>query len=664
MSMRVRTTPLRAAVIALFAALLCWSLPGVEGASPNGAATGATGPVVTGLVVSPLVPPGAVRPGVTSIGRVRGLSTTLAGGTRASRGLRLLNFTDHAVEVAISVERGPHNAARGGGRWKTLAPSPRPLSQMVADPDAGRVYAISFGTREFYRYVPEADRWDRMADAPFSGSEYGSAALLDGKIYLTGLSTVLGVYEIATDLWSTISNPATWNQGNTSTVASDGEQYLYLLGEARFVRFEPVSQTTQVLTPPDHCCTAGGGFAYNAGRVFAHTVNGTRWIMTYDIAADTWRRQAMPDNGTRQGAAIDPVEGAYYTASSGLDGTLTRYDIGANAWSVSAVTATPISTGSPFNHNGGLAWLPSPVPTLFVAEGGTGNGFARRIRPYTVSVSADSAVVPAGGAVEVGVQLDAEHHEAGSWPSTIRIVPTDESLPEIDVPADLEVTGRPSIAMERWTVRSAASSETYSSDGAVTEHVLPTPTPPAAGVKGTLEVVGNGDFGHPTEVADVSVDGEYLGTLVGEADCVENKAVFELPPARLAAIVADGEVHVTVDNSAAVNVGCVDNLHWITLRYHGSGEHLDFGAVENGQLRTLALRLVNKGNDTLRVTSVQSGSSRFSVYSQPSVVPPGSFGEVLVGFWPSPGAHVGTITVQSDDPQRGTVLVTVEGTGI
>jgi len=91
---------------------------------------------------------------------------------------------------------------------------------------------------------------------------------------------------------------------------------------------------------------------------------------------------------------------------------------------------------------------------------------------------------------------------------------------------------------------------------------------------------------------------------------------------------------------------------------------LDFGVVEVGAAVAETLLVVNEGTDLLTVSGVSTDHGDFSVDPTSFALPPAESQAVTVEFTPSTeGLIAGTLTILSDDPDEGSLLVALEGTG-
>lgn len=94
---------------------------------------------------------------------------------------------------------------------------------------------------------------------------------------------------------------------------------------------------------------------------------------------------------------------------------------------------------------------------------------------------------------------------------------------------------------------------------------------------------------------------------------------------------------------------------------------IDYGDVNNGQTKDLALTLRNLGTDPLIVNSISINNSRFSLVfaSFPLTVGPSGITILQVRFAPvTAGAQIGTLTISSNDAANPTVNIALRGNGV
>ena len=317
------------------------------------------------------------------------------------------------------------------GRLEALPPSPSPLTCVVESPSAAVLYGQENGGTRFYRYDPVQDVWQTLAPSPMASGNNGGAALLQGRIYTVYIeSSLMGIYDIAADRWSTRPSPA---GAGTGIVASDGVRFLYLMAGSQLVRFEPATGVTLPLREAPFVFGAWGGLRYLAGRLYGHQGGGGIRFGRYDIGLNTWTVLPSLPSGAVLGSAIDPIGREYYAYGSYARNNLYAYDIDRNAWSATTIPFFSVS-------DGGMGWLPRPVPGIYFTQGDLGTGMARNLTtPPPLALSGGEATIPPGASLELGVTFDSSSFQEGAPPLDITIASNDPDRPLVRVPTSLEV---------------------------------------------------------------------------------------------------------------------------------------------------------------------------------------------------------------------------------
>ncbi len=542
------------------------------------------------------------------------------------------------------------------GDFEALSDSPVPLTCIAGDPSNGILYGQADRGTAFYRYLAWLDRWEQLSDAPVTALNNGGAALLNGKIYTTYAyssgSSVMGIYEIASDSWATIPHPLAAGTGN---IASDGVRYLYLVVDRSLVRFDPTTTTTTLLASPPFDFEPWGGLRHLDGILYGHQGNGLTWFASYDIAQDRWSLLPPLPGGAYLGAAIDPGRRSYI--AYGTVWNLYQYSIDQGSWTVATIPFFSVD-------DGGLALLPSPVAGIYFIEGEGGTGLARLITvPSILTLNPSSGSVPPGGSVNVDVTFNAGGLFGGTYASEIAISSNDPATPQVRISAALTVIDAPDLEIGGPTV-SLDSMKDYYSYGALTSHSLAITAPPTG--DGSLRVIADGDYGDYGEFAIITAEGLAIGT-VGESgvDCSPAVGAFGLSASDLSLLAADGVVHVEIENTASVDAGCPLNRHTVELRYLLAADALDFGTVYLGAGRDLSLVIRNAGTDTLEITSIASTLPEYVPSLSALTLPPSSSETLVVSFSPSSAASFfGTLTIVSNDPDTPSVSLGLSGTGL
>ncbi len=618
------------------------------------------------------------------------LVETLATGTERPATVRLVN--NSAIDFPFRVEPvdWPETASAGatvaretvaaGGTApqpgssgpptsiEVLASSPLPLSCLVADQKAGFIYGHSVFGPEFYRYSVATRTWKSLASTPTKDLDNGqcesNAVLLDGRIYMQNVGGGgFIVYDIATDAWSLLPGE---RLGTYYQIATDGDHTFFLTASD----LRTYDLRTGVLTtlPPQNFPQEFGLVQYFEGSLYRQPATQDTFFERYDLAKGRWQMLDPTSGGVFQSATIDPLRREFVTLGYALPGNyppvvVNRYSLDHETWSTQSLGTFSV------NPDGGIAWLAGPRPAIYFSQGGIGRGFARvaDVPPGTL-VTMPTGVVPAGGFLDLPVQLSAAGHDAGTYESILRISGTTAGTPTVALPIRMTVTGEPDVEIqgEHVVVDSVVN---YQVAGALTTHSLVPPTSPTGA--GELELIATGDYGNFGDVtkprtAAVTVEGTLFGTT--DTTVVRCYAPvtrrFPLSAGALATLTADGRIDAQVQNHPNVTSECTLNQHLLRLRYDNPADHLDFGPVIAGTTATRGVRLVNRGTAPLVITSLLADGPEFDATATSMVVPPGTEVTVRTAFQPlAPGAGAATLTIATNDPDTPTIQVALAGVG-
>ena len=284
-----------------------------------------------------------------------------------------------APNVVALAEAAPNS-------WQARAPMPTGRYGLVAASVNGIVYAIGGwfnGTlRTVEAYHPTTNTlvaWRTMAKLPAARTWPSGAAVISGKIYVTGGQNAndvptksLFVYNPATDHWATKADmPVASARGAAGTIT--GKLYVYTAaynGKSSFLyRYDPSTNTWSKRANPPHAnqLPAAGvidGKLYLAGGVYAGAVVAT--LDVYDATTNTWTtRKAMP---TPRGYAAGRVlDGKLYVVGGGSGGNplgrVEAYDPVTNTWATKANMPTARWNLAAASANGILYALGGLSPT-------------------------------------------------------------------------------------------------------------------------------------------------------------------------------------------------------------------------------------------------------------------------------------------------------------
>ena len=299
--------------------------------------------------------------------------------------------------------------------FQALAPSSVELTAFTADPGTGLMYAQKDGGTNYFRYDPRTNAWTELAPAPISSGNNGGAAFLGGKIYTvyTGNATEIGVFDIASNSWSTIDNPLA--EGTANIVAGSGR--LYLVVEREFLAYDPVTEiATPLADAPEFIpadCGEGfekwGGLQVVGGKIYGHQGDGCTGFAVYDIAGNHWQELPLaPETlaegetdpeGPLLGSAFDPVTNTYITYGPYGGKTLYRFDIEAGSWSTGTL---------PFNvDDGGMAYVALPgFEGVYMIQGEEGTEFTRYTERNQTDLSPSmTARIGKGGQITYSIHV-------------------------------------------------------------------------------------------------------------------------------------------------------------------------------------------------------------------------------------------------------------------
>lgn len=368
---------------------------------------------------------------------------TLNAGTTQHVSLTISNTGSSDLNYNIGGFVGHSGAGVNVGTITNKASSPASLTSVTADPNTGYIYAQADSGNNFYRYDPDQDTWSQLSSSPLHSGNNGGAAYLDGKIYTvyTSNSSQMGVYDVASDSWSTMTNGLGAGTGN---IATDG-RYLYLVVYNTFRRYDPVLDTWATLTSPTIYFEPWGALAYLDGTFYGHTGNGYTDFASYDVATDSWTTLPSLPDGAVLGGAIDPVAQVYYAYGNYGGSSLFAYHIITDTWTQPA--------NLPFTlYDGGMARIGrQDVSGIYIVQGEDGPGL---VRLETLPDGVDwlmaqpvTGTVAAGSAVPVTLTLDATDLISGTYLADLSINSNDPATPEVTLPVTMHVIGEAAVVI-------------------------------------------------------------------------------------------------------------------------------------------------------------------------------------------------------------------------
>lgn len=242
----------------------------------------------------------------------------------------------------------------GISQWSSFTPMPTARWGLAVKGHNGRLYAISGNTSNANEaFNPLTYSWTGLAPIPVAVA-YPAIAAYAGKIYVIGgavgssWQSIVQIYDIATNTWSTGANTQTTRMGGTAE-AYNGKIYLAtgwngsLMTSLEIYDIVSNSWTYGASAPTARYQTRSaliGGRMYVIGG-YTSTYVGLN--ESYDIATNTWATHAtMPTARYLHGAGSD---GALMYVGTGYAGAASpsfqAYNPISNTWSVLANVPTP-----------------------------------------------------------------------------------------------------------------------------------------------------------------------------------------------------------------------------------------------------------------------------------------------------------------------------------
>jgi hypothetical protein len=294
---------------------------------------------------------------------------------------------------------------------------------------------------------------------------------------------------------------------------------------------------------------------------------------------------------------------------------------------------------------------------------GQGGGFSYTrtdVVPNWMAATPDSGALAPDSSLQVAITMNAAELFGGDYFGDIVLHTNDPLAKESRIPVHLDVTGASDInlVIARYDL---TSTEHYTVSGATTHHTFATTFSAISG--GQLIITVDGDFNSRSEYADVFLDGDSIGTINPSSTGISVRN-FTIPQADFNNYLLDGTLAVTLVNSYSVGTGYGD-FHSVRLTYSGESDTLRFDEafVDYGATRPLAIE--NTGTDVLTISNIVSDHGMFTIDTPSLTIPHGESDTVQVRFMPLiAGIHAGTLTILSNDPDEGTVVLPFSGIGL
>jgi hypothetical protein len=336
---------------------------------------------------------------------------------------------------------------QANGDFTSLPSSPTILTCFTSDPHTGAIYAQANQGYSFYKFDHSSGSWITLNPSPIYSGNNGGAAYLNGKIYTsyTEISNQLGVYDIASNSWSTVTLSVNVNTGN---IESDGT-YIYWANYSSVYRYNPADGAITLLASPPFSFSAWGGLRYLSGVLYGHQGDGSNSFAKYDVTSNSWTLLPSLPGGAVLGSAIDPSGKKYYAYGTYGGNAWYSYDIATASWSVIPLPLFSVS-------DGGLAYVPTAGKSgIYFTQGEMGYGFGRfETNSFSdwLSTSPTSGILAQNNTQSVSVKFDANHLIGGTYNGTVVVNSNDPVHSQINVPVILHVTGAPDIHSQRDSI--------------------------------------------------------------------------------------------------------------------------------------------------------------------------------------------------------------------
>ncbi len=289
-------------------------------------------------------------------------------------------------------------------------------------------------------------------------------------------------------------------------------------------------------------------------------------------------------------------------------------------------------------------------------------------RPVWLSFSPGQASLAPGEERQVTLTFDASGLEEGAYDVDVVVESNDPSNPALSVPAHMDVTGSPTVALGGGEQTLESSLDYIGYDG-LTKHSFTLPL----GLKSArVELVAEGFYSNQIGQWDnhttLMVEGNVLGK-VGPGPPGEGCQLWldqwTLSGATLAAVAADGVLEATAQNSCLLLASCAVNRHTVRVRFDRLADRVEFAPLFVGRTRDVQFLVRNVGSALLHVTSIASSDPVFTLDRDTLTLRPHTEALLTVRFRPLvAGEANGTLVVTSDDPAAPLATIAAHGVGL
>jgi len=368
-----------------------------------------------------------------------------------------INYEYLGVTDTSSTSKSSGYETNSVGDFHDLMPSYGSMACITVDPTTGLMYGQKAYSYEFYRYNPKTNYWDTLTNNSVYCYYGGGAAYLNGKIYVSSTYTsAIGVYDITSDTWTTLSSYVS----ATSNIASDGN-YIYLWRSNYFYRYDPVSQTWTSLANSPYYSYGRGGLSYFDGNIYAQLGDGNYNFLKYNIETNQWTTLSSSPYYLESGCTIDAYDEKYYTCS---DNRLVIYDIKTGLWTTDTLPNYISYAGMVYSAQIGYQGI-------YFTQGSYGSQFMRyETKPLmnwlTINHLADT--LASSSFNQIDLHFDAAGLTKGTYSASLSITSNDPFEPSVVMPVDLKVTDAAHISFSKDSIFIEKAFASYSKTDSLT----------------------------------------------------------------------------------------------------------------------------------------------------------------------------------------------------
>ncbi|HEY0742709.1 MAG TPA: choice-of-anchor D domain-containing protein [Chryseosolibacter sp.] len=350
----------------------------------------------------------------------------------------VVNNANERIDTRLSSDVYP----LAPGDFSLKAASPSQMTCVTSDPSTGILYAQAKYSNSFYRYSPIDNQWSYINSSPLYSGANGGAVVLNNKIYTVYVdnSSSIGVYDIATGVWTTISNGLALG---TMNITTDGQR-IYLVAGTTFKSYDPITTSWNALSGPPFIFSRWGAIGYKDGIIYGHQGDGGATFGKYFLSDDRWELLSALPGGAIGGAAIDLQSNKYYTYGNYYGNSLYAFDFSTSTWSVTSIPFFNV-------HNGGLAFVGAQgVSGVYITQGEIGTGLARfetQALQQWLSASPTSGTIPGGGTNQLTTSINAERMPGGTYNGRLTISTNEGNGLSHEIPITLVVQDAPSLVV-------------------------------------------------------------------------------------------------------------------------------------------------------------------------------------------------------------------------